>query len=325
MTDNAPARFDAERGAWILTTYADVSVALRDKRLSLAGSGDDSTAELATYRDVVSHALSSQRLAEWRAAMVRSAGRFADALPDNQQVDLVATFARPWSVEVAAIVAGATLPDSTRLAALANEIFLAAANATSSDPQPDTHRAVAELSRGLPGPDPVIAVQTFVALTQTMPCLLAGAWLALLSDVEFMHRLRTTPNLISRAADELLRITSPSRAVFRCADADICIGAASIAAGERVILMIAAANLDAAQFCDPTRIDPSRGSVGHLALGMGMHPCLGASLVRAALTCATTALLNATTSVDRAGQVDWLDGFAIRAPTSLPVVLRRAV
>ena len=325
MTENAPARFDAERGAWILTTYADVSVALRDERLSLAGAGDNSTAALTTFRDVVSHALSSQRLAVWRAAMVQSARRFADALHDNQPVDLVTAFARPWSIEVAAIIAGATRPESTRLAASAHEIFLAAANATNSDPQPDTHRAIAKLSRGLAGPDPVIAVQTFVALTQTLPCLLAGAWLALLSDAELMHRLRTTPNLVPRAVDELLRITSPSRAVFRCADADISIGAAKIASGERVILMISAANLDAAQFSDPTHIDPSRGSMGHLALGMGMHPCLGASLVRAALTCATTALLDATTCIELAGQVDWLDGFAIRAPTSLPVVLRRAV
>ena len=317
------ARFDPALGAWILSSYADVSAALRDTRLSVSGSGAAPREAQTTFRDAASRALSPTRLAAWRVAMERSAIRCAESLPEGEPVELVGAFARPWSTDVAAIVSGASLPESTRLAAPAREIFLAAASATSSEPQPHTHRAIAELARALPGPDPVIAVQAFVALSQTLPCLLAGAWFQLLWHPETMHQLRATTGLVPRCVDELLRLASPSRAVFRTAIANAQIGAATIAKGEPVILMIAIANLDPAQFADPTRLEPERGATAHLALGMGMHPCLGAALVRMAVGVATTALLDATSHVELAGQVEWLDGFSIRAPATLPVLLRR--
>lgn len=322
-----PPRFDRALGAWILSTYADVTTALRDARLSIAGSIAGSTAESSAahdaFRDAAGRALSSQRLADWRVAMDRAAVRIAAALPRSQPIDLVDDFARPWSTEVAAMISGVSLSEALRLAEPAREVFLSAAKATDSEPQPETHSAIDELSRALKGPNPALAVQTFVAVSQTLPCVLAGAWLALLQQSELMQEVRTTPVLASRAVDELLRLTSPTRAVFRTACADIRIGAANIVAGERVILMIAAANLDAAQFANPTRLDATRGAAGHLALGMGMHPCLGAALVRMAVASATTALLGATTQVDVVGQVEWLDGFAIRSPVTLPVCLRR--
>ena len=323
--ESGPARFDPALGAWILSSYGDVSAALRDARLSVTGAGGESRQAHENFRDAAHRAFSPPRLASWRVSMERSAIRLAQSLPEHEPVDLVGALARPWSIEVASIIAGVSLPDSTRLAVSSREVFLAAAFATNSEPQSETHGAIAELARALPGPDPAIAVQSFVALSQTLPCVLAGAWLALLHHPELMHRMRSTPDLLPRAVDELLRITSPSRAVFRCAHANIRIGEANITPGDRVILMLAAANLDPAQFADPTRLDPARGAVGHLAFGMGMHPCLGASLVRIAVASATMALLQTTTHVELAGQVEWLDGFAIRAPLTLPVVLQRAL
>ena len=319
------AHFDPALGAWMLSSYADVSAALRDARLS--GSGADAAFRHAqeAFRNAAAHALSMQRLAAWRVEMERSAIRCAEGLPDHEPVDLVAAFARPWATEVASIVSGASLAESTRLAVLAREIFLAAALATSAAPQPETHRAIADLSRSLSGPEPMIAVQTFVALSQTLPCVLASAWLHLLRHPDTMHQIRTMPGLVSRCVDELLRLASPSRAVFRTANADARIGAANIANGEHVILMLAAANLDPAQFADPTRLDPARGAAGHLALGLGMHPCLGAALVRVAVASATIALLQATTHGELSGEPEWLDGFSIRAPVTLPVLLRRSV
>lgn len=323
MTHSTAARYDAALGAWILSSYADVSVALRDPRLSLTGARLESADAQVMLRDAASHALSAQQLAGWRTTMEHSAAACAAALPAAQRVDLVESFARPWSIEVAAIVSGATRSESARLAVLAREVFLAAAAATSSDPQPDTHGAVVELSRSLRGPDPMIAVQAFVALTQTLPCVLAGAWRALMRHPEVMERVRSTPRLMPQAVDELLRLTSITRAAFRRASADTQIGTASIAAGDRVVLMIALANHDPAQFADPLRLDLARDTRGHLAFGLGMHPCVGAALVRLAVTTATSALLNGTSQIELAGEAEWLEGFAISAHMSLPVVVRR--
>jgi hypothetical protein len=111
--------------------------------------------------------------------------------------------------------------------------------------------------------------------------------------------------------------------VFRRAAADVTIGDASIAAGERVVLMLAAANRDPARFPDPDRLDLARRAAGHLAFGLGAHVCPGAPLIRLAVAVATEALLGAADAIEPAGEVEWLGGFAIRAPATLPVVLRR--
>ena len=322
MIDPPPAQFDLGLGAWILSTYADVSAALHNPRLSASGNADASAQMQWSFRESASRALSPQRVTHWRAAIDDTAVRCAAALVFDQPVDLVSAFAGPFSREVAALVSGVSLPEAARLAAPASDVFLAAAFASSADAQPDTHRSLVALSRALTGPDPTIAVQSFVALSHTLPCVLAAAWLALMHDHEVMHQLRTTPSLMPRVADELLRVASTSRAVFRRAAASVRIGEADIRAGESVILMLTAANHDPAQFPDPMRVDLTRGAVGHLALGSGVHPCLGASLVRIAVTCATTALLAATTRIELVGAVEWLDGFAIRAPVTLPVALR---
>ena len=322
MIDPPPAQFDLGLGAWILSTYADVSAALHDPRLTASGTSEVSHDAPSSYRESASRALSQNRVTQWRAAIEDAAVRYTEALEFDQTVDLVSALAVPFSHAVAAHVSGATAAEVARLIAPARDVFLAAAFATSADAQPHTHRSIAALSTVLTGPDPTIAVQSFVALSHTLPSVLAGAWLALLHDAELVHQLRATPGLMPRVVDELLRVASTSRAVFRRAEADRQIGGADIRAGDSVILMIAAANRDPLKFPDPMRVDLTRAAVGHLALGIGVHPCLGASLVRIVVTCATTALLAATTRIEPVGAVEWLDGFAIRAPATLPVVLR---
>ena len=99
------------------------------------------------------------------------------------------------------------------------------------------------------------------------------------------------------------------------------IGRARVAPGDRVILMLSAANHDPAQFPEPGRLDVRRDAAGHLAFGRGAHSCPGAPLIRMAVAVATDALLSMTSAVEPVGEVEWIGGFAIRAPASLPVVL----
>jgi cytochrome P450 len=53
-----------------------------------------------------------------------------------------------------------------------------------------------------------------------------------------------------------------------------------IPAGARVLLLWASANLDEREFDDPETFDIHRRAARHLALGHGLHFCLGASLAR---------------------------------------------
>jgi cytochrome P450 len=318
------ARFDAALGAWVLTRYADVSAALRDPRLSVPGTSAAGEAAHHAARRAAAHALSPTRLAAWRAEIEAPARALAGRLPAGVPVDLVGAFARPWSVALAVRATGAPPADADRLDRLARDVFRAAAGATDSGIQPGARAAVAELARSIPGAGASADVQTFVALAQTLPCLLAGAWRELFRCPEEADRLRAQPELMPGAVEELLRLAGPARAVFRRALAEVSISRARVAPGERVILRLAAANRDPARFPDPGRLDVRRGTAGHLALGGGAHACAGAPLVRVAVAAATGALLRRASAVEPAGEVEWVGGFAVRAPAVLPVVLRHA-
>lgn len=327
--DNPPhpgvARFDSTLSAWVLSSYADVSTALRDTRLSATGVEDAGDASHIAIREAATREFSNERLAAWRARIEQSAREFTGQLPDDRPVDLVREFAEPWSLALAMIATGAPPAAIAHLASLAREVFLAAGNARNSDLTAEALAAIAELARHFPAAGPSVTVQAFLALSQTLPCFLAGAWLELLDHPAAMSRLRYEPELLPQAVDELLRYAGPSRAVFRRAAAPLQVGCASIRPGQGVVLMLAAANRDPAQFPNAERLDFDRGSSGHLAFGGGSHFCAGAAVIRMAATIATAALLDRAYCIERAGEVDWIGGFAIRGPASLPVVLRRSL
>jgi cytochrome P450 len=317
------ARFDAALGAWVLTRYADVAAALHDPRLSVSGTSAEADAAHVAVCEAAAHALSPARLATWRAEVEASARVLAERLPADVPLDLVGAFARPWSVTLAARAVGVPPADAERLDGIARDIFLAAAHATDSGFPPRAQTAVAKLASRFPGAEAPADVQLYVALSQTLPCFLARAWLELFRRSDEADRLRAQPELMPRAVEELLRHAGPARAVFRRALTEMAIGRANVAAGDRVILMLSAANHDPARFPEPGRLDVRREAVGHLALGSGAHSCPGAPLIRMAVAVATDALLRMTSAVELVGEVEWIDGFAIRAPSTLGVVLRR--
>jgi cytochrome P450 len=320
--ESGEGRFDPGLGGWLLTRHADVAAALRDPRLSVSGTPAAGHAAHLAVREAGAEAFPAAWLARWRTDIETSARAFARSLPREQTVDLVETFAAPWSLGLAVTATGAPPAEAERLTHLARQVFLAAARSTNGEPGPESAAAAGELARAFPADGASIAVQAFVALTHTLPFFLAGAWRELFRHPEETLRLRTEPALMPQAIEELLRYASPARAVFRVALEPVSIGSARIGAGERVVLMLSAANRDPAQFPDPDRLDLRRGGQGHLAFGRGAHSCSGAQLIRMAAAVATEALLQAADVVEPMGQVDWIGGFAIRAPASLPVILR---
>src|SRR4051794_40451845 len=116
------ARFDSALGAWVLTSYADVSAALRAPQLSPSGAGVSDAAHVAV-REATARTLA--RLPACRAEVEASARALAESLREGVPVDLVGAFARPWTAMLAARMMGAPLADAGRLDRLAREVFLA--------------------------------------------------------------------------------------------------------------------------------------------------------------------------------------------------------
>jgi cytochrome P450 len=91
--------------------------------------------------------------------------------------------------------------------------------------------------------------------------------------------LRADRSLIPHAVEEFLRYYSPVPFLSRTAARDVCFGEQEIRAGDRVALGFAAANRDPKVFEDPDTIKFDRPApIRHLALGHGLHFCIGGLL-----------------------------------------------
>jgi cytochrome P450 len=89
--------------------------------------------------------------------------------------------------------------------------------------------------------------------------------------------------------------------------------------GQQLVLVLAAANRDPAQFEDPDRLDVSRKDVRHLAFGNGLHFCLGSQLARLEAALALEAIVTRFPGLRAAGAVEWGDNTVLRGPRSVPL------
>ena len=151
--------------------------------------------------------------------------------------------------------------------------------------------------------------------------LIGNAVLALLRHPEQLDALRAAPERIAAAVEEFHRFEGPALlAIRRFPTEDMTIGGVPVPAGETVLLSLAAANRDPARFPDPDRLDLSRDTSGHLALGHGVHHCLGAPLARAETEIALTALLERFPELALAdGEPRWRRSLRARGLLALPV------
>jgi cytochrome P450 len=122
--------------------------------------------------------------------------------------------------------------------------------------------------------------------------LIGNAVLALLRHPDQLTALRADPARLPAAVEELARYDGPALlAIRRFPLEDVTIGQVTVPAGETVLLSLSAANRDPRRFPDAGTLDLGRDAGGHLALGHGIHYCLGAPLARLETEIALTALL----------------------------------
>ncbi|HWW23899.1 MAG TPA: cytochrome P450 [Edaphobacter sp.] len=319
--------YDEELEAWVLSRYADVLAAFRSSGLWPAGSSSKKSVEppdekgnLQMRAETV-EALSPAQLREWRESLTPAVKELTDGLPVEETVDLVASCARPLCLALAAMVTGIDPQDAERLRKIAEPVSASAAEPYDQTLRADAKSANVEL-RGWfhSGPEP-LRDSGFVALSHTMPSLLANAWHALLQHPEAWKLLHEQPELMEQAMEELLRYAGVARILFRRATEDVDLGGVAIQKGERIVLRVFAANRDPERFADPCRFDVMRRGTGQLALGAGPHACVGASLIRMAAVTITRPLVERFAWAKLVEPVEWKGGAGFRTPRSLLVRL----
>jgi len=119
-----------------------------------------------------------------------------------------------------------------------------------------------------------------VAGNETTTNLIGNGALAATANQDQVLRVRDEPELLTAAVEEALRYDSPIQGFFRWTNRDAEVAGTTIPAGQKVLVLYAAANRDPARFPDPDRFDIARDTSGHVAFGSGIHLCLGAPLAR---------------------------------------------
>ncbi|MER5807550.1 cytochrome P450 [Streptomyces sp. NPDC002033] len=135
------------------------------------------------------------------------------------------------------------------------------------------------------GHDVAVAV-TAQIVTGTLDPLAAVLTEAVMRGGEQMGTIAgpgaASPSGQGEFTDEVLRVSCPFRFAPRYALQDMEIAGYRVAAGQRVMLILAAANLDATAFPDPLAWRPGVHEARPLAFGAGSHHCVGAALARGA-------------------------------------------
>lgn len=126
--------------------------------------------------------------------------------------------------------------------------------------------------------------------------------------------------------EEILRLDTPEQFVSRLTTQPVQIGDVEIPAGEILILLIGAANMDPEVFPEPNDFNPKRDSslAKHVAFGGGPHGCAGQVLARAEADAVFTTIAQRHGGVRLSGPIVYGHTDFIRSIKHLPLALGRS-
>lgn len=165
-----------------------------------------------------------------------------------------------------------------------------------------------------------VCMLLFFTGEETTVNLIGNGMLALLRHPQQMQQIKTQPMLIQSAVEEILRYDSPIQITTRVATEDVDLDGVTIRVGEKVVVVLGAANRDPAQFPDPDRFDITRVNNSHLAFADGIHYCLGAVLTRIEAEIAINALVQQLPDLKLSpDRLEWRNKVAFRSLKALPI------
>lgn len=144
-------------------------------------------------------------------------------------------------------------------------------------------------------------------------------WCLATNPLEF-EKLKSDPERMALPAfEETLRFTSPVQAFYRTAATGTEVSGIKILEGTKIFCCLGAANLDPKHWDSPEKYDISRKTAGHLALGVGVHNCVGQNIARAEGQALLRAIAERVERIELTGEPIWRPNNAIHALDRLPL------
>ncbi|MGH6714284.1 MAG: cytochrome P450, partial [Bradyrhizobium sp.] len=162
---------------------------------------------------------------------------------------------------------------------------------------------------------------------ETTTHLISGSAFELLKNPELRDWLREDSSRLDLAVEEFLRFITPVQFTKpRYVRRDVDLGGVKLKKGDKVMPMLAAANMDPQANPEPERLDLQRKPNRHIAFGTGIHFCLGHQLARIEGRCALKSLFRRWPDLALAvdpSEIKWRKRPGLRAIEQLPVVAVR--
>lgn len=168
--------------------------------------------------------------------------------------------------------------------------------------------------------DAAMLVRTFLSAGLDTTILGIGAAIRELAEnPPVWDALRADPTKARRVFEETLRCYPPSPFIARTTTRRVEIEGTSLGKGQKLMMLLAAANHDPRRWDSPQTFDIDRDTTGHLAFGTGIHGCVGQMMARMEAECLLSSLAERASSIVLTGEPrpvysNWLRGYA-----SLPV------
>lgn len=318
---------------WTLFRHADVLRAATDShafsnnvstRLNVPNGMDPP--EHTAFRRIIDLYFTPDRIAAFEPLCRKITRDLAEALPREQDVDVVAVFAEPFAVRIQCAFTDwdTEAGDALRLWVQRNHEATRAQDpvAMRSVSESFSNHVTAQVERHrngeTSGSDNVISRllrervngrllrdEEIVSILRNwtageMATIVAAVGilaLFLAQNTDIQTQLRRDPSLIPQANDEILRIVGPLATNRRVAKDMVCLNHRQIVAGDKIHLNWIAANRDAEAFDEPTVFRFGRNPQNNLLYGAGIHVCPGAPLARMELQMVVEELLRVSGSI----------------------------
>lgn len=301
---------------WTLFRHEDVTRALHDhetfsnavsQHLSVPNGMDPP--EHTAYRRIIEPYFAPERMAAFEPVCRRIVVELVRGLPARGEVEFMADVARPFAEQVQCAFLGwpaalhgrlatwtrknhaATLAqDRQSLSEIAREFeeliddLLETRLRAGTDPKTDlTAALMSEKVWGRPLSNEEVASilrNWTVGEIGTISASVGILAQYLASHCELQTQLRSQPDLLPPAIEEILRIHGPLIANRRVTTRPVEIGDKKIGLGERISLNWISANRDEEVFGEPDSFRLDRDPAKNLLYGAGIHYCPGAPLAR---------------------------------------------
>jgi cytochrome P450 PksS len=304
-------------------------------------------------REIVDEAFRRRAILEMEPRILAIANELADGLfTQGSPADLVDRYARKLPLSVICELLGLPLADRPKFTAWASGITRGKSAIGFLSRMPNLFAMkrylearleavrekggeglIAELVRvekegGRISGDEIVATLFLLLFAghETTTHLISGSVYELLKNPPLRDWLEADWNRVNLAVEEFLRFLSPVQFTKpRFVRKDIELGGVQLKKGEKIMPMLAAANLDPQANGNPEKLDLERKANRHVAFGTGIHFCLGHQLARIEAACALKALFRRWPKLELAvdeSQIKWRSMPGLKAIEHLPVAAR---